>query len=428
MLKAIMTKLHIQNNSIMLILKTMEAMKKYTKYQYFCLGIILLPVISLCLSCKPMFDNLGNNSPEDTGISVNPAVGDLLTGNDGSFIETTVNNVPETDAITSLTVDPYYITGSSENRENFTVLFDLLKIEEPGSEGEFAVVREIAASFLRLKDYDRLIHFLSDRVIRHHSDPYNSYYLLMIAYAHIQQDSRPIAALYFDLIVKNYPDFYVNEESIHLVCLKHLINLNQKPERQVWYYHELISRFSEDIDLGETYFMLGQACEKIGDWNGAIQAYANYLPFSGTIISGFPNADQYARQQVDFSRSPKDWTFETLNVLRRTIEEALDNGNPWVLMRYQAKVGFFSRSWGQTETDDSQTADLNLSEFMYDNRIRYSSTLDASSNAYEAFLRTTGWSSYLSTWYLYFRKIYFPQDPEIHGRWEWAGIYYGEKF
>ncbi|MDR1596788.1 MAG: tetratricopeptide repeat protein, partial [Treponema sp.] len=46
----------------------------------------------------------------------------------------------------------------------------------------------------------------------------------------------------------------------------------------------------------------------------------------------------------------------------------------------------------------------------------------------EAYLRTWGWSQYISTWYLYFRKINFPSDPEIHGRWEWAGIYYGEKF
>ena len=24
-------------------------------------------------------------------------------------------------------------------------------------------------------------------------------------------------------------------------------------------------------------------------------------------------------------------------------------------------------------------------------------------------------------------KVNFPADPEIHGRWEWAGIYFGEK-
>ncbi|MCI6442425.1 MAG: tetratricopeptide repeat protein, partial [Spirochaetia bacterium] len=45
----------------------------------------------------------------------------------------------------------------------------------------------------------------------------------------------------------------------------------------------------------------------------------------------------------------------------------------------------------------------------------------------EAYLRTTGWSNYVNVWYLYFRKVNFPADPEIHGRWEWAGIYYGEK-
>jgi len=325
-------------------------------------------------------------------------------------------------------IDSYYITGTRENREYFNDLFNLLKKEESGSEGEFSVIREIAATYARLKEFDRLIHFLSSKTISNHSNPYNGYFLLMIAYAHIQLGSAPIAALYFDLILENYPDLIINEESIHLMCLKQLIDLNRNPQRQVWYYKELISRFPEKVDLGTAYFMLGQACEHIGDWNGAIQAYTNYLPYTGTIISGFPNADQYAKHQVDFSKSPKDWTFESLPALREAIESALDSGNSWQLRRYQARVNFFARSWEQVETDDAGMADFNLSEFMHNNRIRYASELDSSSNATEAFLRTYGWSRYLPTWYLYFRKIYFPQDPEIHGRWEWVGIYYGEKF
>lgn len=325
-------------------------------------------------------------------------------------------------------IDPYYITGTREERERFTELFNLLQMEDPGSEGEFAVTREIASSYARIGDYERLIHFLSARTINNPADHYNSYYFLMIAYAHIQKGSEPIAALYFDMIVNNYPDLIINDESIHLICLKHLINLNQNPERQVWYYRELISRFPDKIDLGTAYFMLGQACERVGDWSGAIQAYTNYLPYTGTIIPGFPNADQYARQQVDFSRSAKDWTFESLPALREAVQAALDAGNPRTLMRYQAKVNFFTRSWGQMDTADIGMAGLNLSHFMYGNRIRYAPTLDDASNTTEAFLRTTGWSRTLPTWYFYFRKIYFPSDPEIHGRWEWAGIYYGEKF
>jgi len=323
-------------------------------------------------------------------------------------------------------VEKYYVSGLKDNKGQFLELFNLLKMEEAGSEGEFAVTREIATGFAKLGDYEKLMHFLGARGINNPADPYNGYYYLMIAYAYVQQESEPIAALYFDLIVKNYPDLIINGESIHLVCLRHLINQNNNPQRQVWYYQELISRFPDKIDLGTAYFMLGQACERAGDWNGAIGAYTNYLPFTGTVISGFPKADLYARQQVDFSRSSKDWTFESLPALRRAIETALDEANPYTLMRYQAKVNFFARSWEQMETNDMGMANFNLAEF--NSHIKYEKALDPSSTATEAFLRTTGWDYQLNTWYLYFRKINFPQDPEIHGRWEWAGIYYGEKF
>jgi len=323
----------------------------------------------------------------------------------------------------------YYIAGSSESRERLQDLFTLLAAENT-AENTFAVVREIANSYAREKEYGRLIHFLGERTINFPNDPYNSYYLLMIAYAYIQQDSLPVAALYFDLIVKNYPDLTINGESIHFACLNQLIDLTEDPNQQVWYYQELISRFSDRIDPGVIWFMLAQTYEQIGDWNSAIQAYTRYLPYAGTIVPGFPNADNYARQQVDFNNSRKDWTFESLPALLSAIRSALDAGSPRQLERYRAKVNFFARSWTHDDTDTSSMADFSLSEFMRSNRIRYADRLDAASNATEAFLRTWGWGwvQYVPTWYLYFRKIYFPSDPEIHGRWEWAGIYFGERF
>jgi hypothetical protein len=72
-------------------------------------------------------------------------------------------------------------------------------------------------------------------------------------------------------------------------------------------------------------------------------------------------------------------------------------------------------------------SDFNLAGYM-NHRIRYAQTLAPGSNSTEAYLRTQGWSQYINVWYLYFHKIYFPENPEIHGRWEWAGVYYGEKF
>ena len=60
-------------------------------------------------------------------------------------------------------------------------------------------------------------------------------------------------------------------------------------------------------------------------------------------------------------------------------------------------------------------------------RIRYEDKLDPDSNTQDAWLRTWGWSQNVSVWYFHFRKIYFPAQADIHGRWEWAGVYYGEK-
>jgi tetratricopeptide (TPR) repeat protein len=319
--------------------------------------------------------------------------------------------------------DPYYIVGSRENREHLRDLFILLSRETDSAENTFAVVREIANNLAREKEYGRLIHFLGGRTINYPDDPYNSYYLLMIAYAYMQKDSLPVAARYFELIIKNYPDLTVNGESIHLACLNQLIDLTDQPGRQVWYYQELISRFPEKIDLGVAWFMLAQAYEKTGDWNGAIQAYKSFLPDYGTVVPGFPNADVYARQQVDFNNSPKDWTYDRLPALLSAVQAALDSGDYRQLGRLQAKVNFFTRSWEQIEanasgieTDKSDAADFNLSDFMRGNRIRYADRLDVSSNSTEAFLRTWDWPQYISVWYLYFRKINFPLDPDIHGR------------
>ena len=84
-------------------------------------------------------------------------------------------------------------------------------------------------------------------------------------------------------------------------------------------------------------------------------------------------------------------------------------------------------SWRQDETAENSLSNFEMSDFMHGNRIYCSKELDEMSGPTEAYLRTWGWNSYVNIWYLYFRKVNFPANPDIHGRWEWAGIYYGEK-
>jgi len=323
--------------------------------------------------------------------------------------------------------DPYYIVGNNKQQENLKELFRLLKAETHPGEEQFSIVREIANELLSQQEYAKLTNFLTEWVANHPQDPYNAYLLLMVAYAYMKQDAGPVATIYFNRILTRYPDLLVKGESIHFQCLKQLIQLEKQPQHQIRYYKELIARFPDKIDLGTAHFMLAQAYEKTGEWDMAIQTYSKFLPYYSSSIQGFPDALGYAMKLVDYYNSPKDWTYDSLDSLVAAIKKALDSGSSRELRRLRAKVNFFAVSWGQDANQSVGMDEFNLSDFMARNRIRYAETVDASSNANEAYLKTWGWTQRITTWYLYFRKIYFPADPEIHGRWEWAGVYYGEK-
>ena len=310
---------------------------------------------------------------------------------------------------------------------NLKELFTLL--EDPSLKGEerFAVVQTIADAYLQAKDYGRLVSFLTGVVERDASDPYAAHYLFTVAYAYLQTGAKEVAALYFDRIVKNHPDLILQGESIHKACLERLLELAASPVRRIDYRRELISRFPDSIDLGAAWFLLGKEYERVGDWDAALAAYQKYLPHFGSSIPRYPDAFQYARTLIEFAASPKDWTYESLDDLVGRVQAALAQGSPRTLQRLRAKVGFFAMSWQQDQTAGNSQVLFDFSEFMTGSRIFSAPVLDPGSNAREAFLRTWGWSERIATWYLYFRKINFPSDPEIHGRWEWAGIFFGEK-
>ncbi|MBN1519583.1 MAG: tetratricopeptide repeat protein [Spirochaetales bacterium] len=321
----------------------------------------------------------------------------------------------------------YYLEAPEPEHSRLADLFSLLDTEGLGVEERYAVIQKIGASMLEREEYGRLASFLSEEIGRDPDNPYNAMHMLTLAWAYSLQGAEDVAALYYDRILKNYPDLSVGGESVHFACLRRLIELVPEPERRIEFRRELLARFPDSIDMGTELFLMGSEYEELGDWDSALDAYQRFLPYYESEIPGHPNAVRYARTFVDLATIPKTWTFETLDQLVATIKQALAAGNTRALPRLRAGVGFFAMDWYQDIDAGNSLVLFDFGAFMAGGRIYYSDDLDPASNATEAFLKTWGWTERISTWYLYFRKVDFPADPEVHGRWEWAGIYFGEK-
>ena len=317
-------------------------------------------------------------------------------------------------------------TSFSETQQQ---LYGILEQQDLPPESKYTIINRIANNLLAAEEYNQLVIFLTSYVEENPGDTYNAYWLLMTAYVYMQLEAKPMAEYYFDRIINTCQDLEVQGQSLHFLCLQNLIQICQDSTHRISYFSEIIERFPQLVNTTELYYRLAVEYENEGEWDLALKSYSDFLAQedASTIqITGEPNAYTNAQRLVDFNDSPKDWTFESLDALEKAVKQAITNYNYRSLDKYKSKVNFFAMSWRQDMYDTNSQEDFSMQGFMRGNRIRYNAELDEASNPNEAYLRTWGWNNYVSVWYLYFRKVNFPIDPEIHGRWEWAGIYYGE--
>ena len=320
-----------------------------------------------------------------------------------------------------------YLTEDIENKQELEELLTLLEESGDTPESRFVVLQQIIKILHQENTVEETNLFLTTHVEQYPEDPFNGYYLFIVAQNYLDQKAYPFAMHYFERILRNYPDLLVHGRSVHLNCLRKLISLSSNPELKAGYYKELLSRFRDEINPGYTYYNLGKTYEELGEWDLAMQAYINFLKFPETQIPGAPNAYKDTKKMVSFTTvSNPYWAMESLDKLINSIKWAIYNVRSDVLTNLMSRTDFFATAWEQKEDVSEEPVQFNISLFL-NPRIWYSQNIDEDSNAREAYLRTTGWSYRISTWYLYFRKIHFPADPEIHGQWEWAGIYFGEK-
>ena len=315
----------------------------------------------------------------------------------------------------------------NDNQQELQLILETQTLNE---KQRYSIINQMASNLLATKDYQGVILFLTDWVENNPDDMYNSYWLLMTAYAYLSLGAEPVAEYYFDRILNQCQDLLVKGNSVHFMCLQNLIQISKTPSHRIKYFNELINRFSKNVNITELYLRLALEYENDSQWDQALKTYSLFLqqPDATTIqIPGEPDAYKNARHLVDFNNSSKDWTFESLPALEAAVKRAIRNYDWKTLDKYKAKVNFFTMSWKQDENDANSQEDTPMASWARGKRIRYGETLDEASNPNEAYLRTWGWNTYVPIFYFYFRKIDFPVDPDIHGNWEWAGIYLGNK-
>lgn len=325
----------------------------------------------------------------------------------------------------------HYIVGDWPQRQTLAALFAVLDKHGPGgvlpdSVAHYAAARKIAAILIDSGENAKASAFLLG--LAGGPNEYAPWYLFAAAASYEAAGDLPLAVPLYERIVKTMPDLMIDGKSLHYESLTRLVRSVQSPERKIEYYRDIIARFPKAEDIGASHFLLAKEYEKTGSWKEALEHYAAFLPYFGTDMPGYPDAQDYARRLIEFNASPKDWSFESLDDLVTALRKALASGSARQLRKYASKAGFFAKSWYQEGGMDANSrVAFDLGEFMRGSPIQSAQALHASSGPYEAYLRTWGWTGRVPVWYLYFRKIDFPADPEVHGRWEWAGIYFGER-
>lgn len=272
---------------------------------------------------------------------------------------------------------------------------------------------------------ERLILLISDYLNSHVDDPYQAYYLFRIAHYYLNSNAPEVAKLYFHRLVYNTEDLMVLGRSIHLTALNQLLMLAETEEEKIPLYESLLSRFPSMVNLGQIHYFLGRAFENLGRFDRAYEEYENFLQYEGTEIPGIVNGYEMVQQRVHFHKSSKSWTFDTRDDLVNAIKAAIRTKKIYLLNRYRSD-DFFVLSWSQKMVDVQQMSTMDDLTGYSKNNLRYNAELEDFSNDQEAYLKTWGWSYRVKSWYLYFRRIDYPADPEINGRWEWAGIYLGD--
>lgn len=323
-----------------------------------------------------------------------------------------------------------FIIGTKQQQEKLTYLFSLLE-KEDNFDNSFVINSEIANILEQQTEKNIITTYLLRYIEAFPSDPYNAWYTYKIAENYKHQKINEFAEKYYLITINNFNDLIYNNQSIHLATINNLIEINTVPEFQIELYKRLEKEFPESMNSGKNLYNFAKTYETTGEFKKAMEVYQRLIALNDTNIPGDKTNFDYIKEMLNYQYvANKAWLEKDLDTLVANIKYAIRTQNANSLRRQTSKLDFFVTSWTAEQRSVNREFISEFDRFIrgiWKGPVKYASTLDSSSNNTEAYLKTENWSYRIVTWYLYFRKIDFPADQEIHDKWEWIGIYLGEK-
>ncbi|NNM67825.1 MAG: tetratricopeptide repeat protein [Spirochaetales bacterium] len=313
------------------------------------------------------------------------------------------------------------------------VLFDRTK--EP-SAARYSLIHLIVDRLDAEKAIDKVNFFLTTYVAQNPQDPFDADYLYRVAENYRHENAVPLAIPYYERIVKDYPDVFERGDSVHYRSLDALTRLVDQPSLKRKFYEDIAEQFPYKLTKPEQFYEWGHAYEQLGLWKQAIKTYSKFLLFPDPVVPGDPQAYSRVKSLVDLSKSDLSWVYPDLHTLIAALERAIESDDTDKMEQLRAKVGFFALSWDDTNPNDALPEVFDIRTFLRElvqqahyggGSVWFSPKLDDASNNSEAYLKSTGWTFRIPTWYFCFKRISYPADPEVNGAWEWAGVFFGDK-
>ncbi len=259
------------------------------------------------------------------------------------------------------------------------------------------------------------------------------YYKYLLGLEFLALHNTSYAQFYLNDIIHNYDLLKTSSskkmQNILYNSLTQLSAIEQDPYTYITTITLLLQHFNNRIpNKGNIYYFLGKHYDDTAQWNKAYTAYQNYLSYdeNNLILEAKEMREDIflrIRRRV-LSRQKNSTTWENASAARTSILQTLYSYNSVQIKRLQSPI-FFTAHWFEKLTDSNTfIPNFDIKPILTRSNISVAKNFSPYSTENTKLWKTSGWGR-VPVWYFVIKKIALPDRPDINGKWEWVGIYFG---